>query len=626
MPTLYCKPAKLCFFDKVYVWESVKSAVTFLGCGSGALRFLNDKRNGLSNKHLSLLNMTQYAEKIVREEVASILKNAGLNPVEIKAGLSTPPSPELGDYSFNCFLLSKESPKAAAEDLVKRLNPQKYVKKIQTAGPYINFTVDKEKFAALVLKEIFTVESSYGNWELGAGKTVVVDFSSPNIAKPFGVGHLRSTVIGNSICKLYESLGYTCIGINHLGDWGTQFGKLIVAYRKWGKEKQLKVKPVQQLYDLYVKFHAEAQKDKSLEEEARDWFRSLEDGEQEATRLWRWFRDISLKEFQRIYDILNIHFDSYAGESFYNSMLTEAINKLKTAGLAQESQGALIVDLERFGMSPCLLRKTDGSTLYATRDIAAVMYRFDTYGFDKMIYVVGADQKLYFRQIFKVLELLGYPWADPDANALVHVPFGLVRFGTGKMSTRKGNVVFLEEVFQKAVELTEKIIEEKNPELEDKRKIATQVGIGAIVFNDLSNKRMKDVDFSWDRMLNFNGQTGPYVQYTYARFSSVLRKYGRQVDDNVNLSLLNSDMETEIVRLLSRFPETVKHAADEYEPSVVTTYLLDLCEASNRFYNHFRVLSEDLETSKTRVLLVWCIRTVLGKGLSLLGMETPERM
>jgi arginyl-tRNA synthetase len=570
--------------------------------------------------------MTQYAEKIVREEVASILKNAGLNPVEIKAGLGTPPSPELGDYSFNCFLLSKKSPKAAAEDLVKRLNPQKYVKKIQTAGPYINFTADKEKFTALVLQEIFTLESSYGNRELGAGKTVVVDFSSPNIAKPFGIGHLRSTVIGNSICKLYESLGYTCIGINHLGDWGTQFGKLIVAYRKWGKEKQLKVKPVQQLYDLYVKFHAEAQKDKSLEEEARDWFRRLEDGEQEATRLWCWFRDISLKEFQRIYDILNIHFDSYAGESFYNLMLPETITKLKTAGLAQESQGALIVDLERFGMSPCLLRKTDGSTLYATRDIAAVMYRFDTYGFDKMIYVVGADQKLYFRQIFKVLELLGHPWADPDADALVHVPFGLVRFGTGKMSTRKGNVIFLEEVFQKAVDLTEKIIEEKNPDLEDKHEIATQVGIGAIVFNDLSNKRMKDVDFSWDRMLNFNGQTGPYVQYTYARFSSVLRKYGCQVDDNVNLSLLNSDMETEIVRLLSRFPETVKHAADEYEPSVVTTYLLDLCEASNRFYNHFRVLSEDLETSKARVLLVWCIRTVLGKGLSLLGMETPERM
>ena len=566
--------------------------------------------------------MTQYAGKIVREEVATILKNAGLNPAEIKAGLGTPPSPELGDYSFNCFLLSKKSPEAAAEDLVKKLNPQKYVKKIQTTGPYINFTVDKEKFTGLVLKEIFTLESSYGNRELGAGKTVVVDFSSPNIAKPFGVGHLRSTVIGNSICKLYESLGYTCIGINHLGDWGTQFGKLIVAYQKWGKEKQLKAKPVQHLYDLYVKFHTEAEKDKSLEEEARDWFRSLEDGEQEATRLWHWFRDISLKEFQRIYDILNIHFDSYAGESFYNSMLPETITKLKTAGLAQESQGALIVDLERFGMSPCLLRKTDGSTLYATRDIAAAMYRFDTYGFDKMIYVVGADQKLYFRQIFKVLELLGCPWAD----TLVHTPFGLVRFGTGKMFTRKGNVIFLEEVFQKAVDLTEKIIEEKNPDLEDKREIATQVGIGAIVFNDLSTKRIKDVDFSWDRMLNFNGETGPYVQYTYARFSSVLRKYGRQVDDKVNLNLLNSDMETEIVRLLSRFPETVKHAADEYEPSVVTTYLLDLCEASNRFYNHFRVLSEDLETSKTRVLLVWCIRTVLGKGLRLLGMETPERM
>ncbi|MCK4590359.1 MAG: arginine--tRNA ligase, partial [Candidatus Latescibacteria bacterium] len=426
--------------------------------------------------------MTQYAGKIVREEVATILKNAGLNPAEIKAGLGTPPSPELGDYSFNCFLLSKKSPEAAAEDLVKKLNPQKYVKKIQTTGPYINFTVDKEKFTGLVLKEIFTLESSYGNRELGAGKTVVVDFSSPNIAKPFGVGHLRSTVIGNSICKLYESLGYTCIGINHLGDWGTQFGKLIVAYQKWGKEKQLKAKPVQHLYDLYVKFHTEAEKDKSLEEEARDWFRSLEDGEQEATRLWHWFRDISLKEFQRIYDILNIHFDSYAGESFYNSMLPETITKLKTAGLAQESQGALIVDLERFGMSPCLLRKTDGSTLYATRDIAAAMYRFDTYGFDKMIYVVGADQKLYFRQIFKVLELLGCPWAD----TLVHTPFGLVRFGTGKMFTRKGNVIFLEEVFQKAVDLTEKIIEEKNPDLEDKHEIATQVGISAIVFNDLS--------------------------------------------------------------------------------------------------------------------------------------------
>ncbi len=570
--------------------------------------------------------MASFAAEKVTDEIVDILKQqVNLSPTQIRDALGTPPTAELGDYAFGCFTLAKEwkkSPAVIAQELTKRLKPQNYIKEIENAGPYINFTVNKEKFTVLVLKEIFALGSSYGNWDVGAGKTVVVDFSSPNIAKPFGVGHLRSTVIGNSICKLYKSLGYTCIGINHLGDWGTQFGKLIVAYKKWGKKEQLKAEPVRQLYNLYVKFHAEAQKEKSLEEEAREWFRKLEAGEQEATRLWRWFRDISLKKFQRIYDILDIHFDSYAGESFYNPMLAETIEEVKAAGFAQESQGALIVDLKRFGMPPCLLRKTDGSTLYATRDIAAAIYRFNTYGFDKMIYVVGADQKLHFQQIFKVLELLGYPWA----NALVHVPFGLVRFGNGKMSTRKGNVVFLEEVFQKAVELTEKIIEEKNPELGDKREVATQVGVGAIVFNDLSTKRMKDVDFSWDRMLNFNGQTGPYVQYTYARFSSVLRKYGRQVDDNVNFSLLNSDMETGLVKLLSRFPETVKRAADEYEPSVVATYLLDLCEASNRFYNHFRVLSEDLETTKARVLLVWCIRTVLGKALKLLGMKTPERM
>jgi len=575
---------------------------------------------------MGFCDMESSAAEKVTDQIVDILKQqVKLNRTQIRDALGTPPTAELGDYAFGCFALAKEwrkSPTAIAQELTKRLRPESYIKKIENAGPYINFTVDREKFTPLVLREVFSRGDCYGNCDVGAGKTVVVDFSSPNIAKPFGVGHLRSTVIGNSICRLYRSLGYTCIGINHLGDWGTQFGKLIAAYKRWGKEGQLKAEPVRKLYDLYVKFHAEAQKEKSLEEEAREWFRRLEAGEREAIRLWRWFREISLKEFQRIYNILDIHFDSYTGESFYNSMLAETIEELKAAGFARESQGALIVDLERFGIPPCLLRKSDGSTLYATRDIAAAIYRFNTYRFDKMIYVVGADQKLHFQQVFKVLELLGYPWAD----ALVHVPFGLVRFGNGKMSTRKGNVVFLEEVFQRAVELTEKIIEEKNPELRDRREVATQVGVGAIVFNDLSTKRMKDVDFSWDRMLNFNGQTGPYVQYTYARFSSVLRKYGRQVEDNVNFSLLNSTMETRVVKLLSRFPEVVNRAANEYEPSVVATYLLELCEASNQFYNHFRVLSEDLETTKARVLLVWCIKTVLGKGLKLLGMKAPERM
>ncbi|HID96444.1 MAG TPA: arginine--tRNA ligase [Candidatus Latescibacteria bacterium] len=564
-------------------------------------------------------------KQFLKEVVDILREGSDLTEEEIKGLIETPPDPQLGDYAFSCFVLAKKlrkPPDIIAEGLSRRLKPREYISQIKNAGPYINFTVDRSKFTEAVLREIFTGRDSFGDWEVGSGKTVVVDFSSPNIAKPFGIGHLRSTVIGNSICKLYESLGYKCIRINHLGDWGTQFGKLITAYKRWGEEKCLEEDPVGYLYDLYVRFHAEAQRDGSLEDEAREWFKRLEEGDREATHLWSRFKDISLMEFQRIYDQLEIGFDSYTGESFYNAMIDETIERLRAAGLVRESQGALIVDLEKYGMPPCLLRKKDGSTLYATRDIAAALYRFRTYHFDRMIYVVGADQKLHFQQVFKVLDLMGCNWVEN----CVHVPFGLIRFGQERMSTRKGNIVLLEDVFRKAVELTVEIMEEKNPALKGKEGIAKDVGIGAIIFADLSSKRMKNVDFEWDKVLNFNGETGPYVQYTHARFSSVLRKYGKEVDGDFDPSVLSEDPAFDVTRNLGRFPDIVKRSADEYEPSLMTNYLLDLCGAANRFYNSCRVLTRDPRITNARILLVYCVRTVLNKGLNLLGIKAPDEM
>jgi arginyl-tRNA synthetase len=454
------------------------------------------------------------------------------------------------------------------------------------------------------------------------GKTVVVDYSSPNIAKPFGVGHLRSTVIGNALYRIYDHLGYRVMRINHLGDWGTQFGKLIVAFKRWGNEMDLTTHAIQTLYDLYVRFHTEVDTHPELDDEARDWFKRLEDGDPEARAIWQRFRDLSLREFARIYERLGISFDSQAGESFYEPYLDQTIERIRQAGLVSISDEALIVDLGPYKMPPCLLRKKDEATLYATRDLAAAMYRHETYGFLKMLYVVGADQRLHFQQVFKVLELMGFPWAKD----CVHVDFGLIRFHDEKMGTRRGNIIFLEDVLDRAVELAEHIVHEKNPELPNKRQVAEAVGIGAVIFTDLSTRRVKDVNFEWEKVLTFEGETGPYVQYTHARACSVLRKADQALSAAVDYCHLTQDEAFDIVRLLADYPVVLQRAAENYEPFFVTDYLLTLSERFNKYYHNYRILTDDAAVREARLGLVKGVQIVLESGLTLLGIQAPEEM
>jgi len=560
------------------------------------------------------------------KEIIDILKQKIDLPVkELERVIEVPPEEKLGDYAFPCFVLSKKLKKAPdkiASELAVELKPKDLIGKIYSVGPYVNFRVRKDKLAQVVLSQISEQGEGYGGDESGKGKSIVIDFSSPNIAKPFGVGHLRSTVIGHALYSLYAHLGYKCVGINHLGDWGTQFGKLMVAYQKWGDEKKLQSDPISVLYDLYVEFHEKAEKDPSLDQEARTWFKRLEDGEKEATDLWKKFKDQSLKEFERVYKMLGIEFDSYAGESFYNEFMDSTIEDLKKAGLTKVSQDALIVDLEQYDLPPCLLRKKDEATLYATRDIAAAVYRHRTYRFHKLLYVVGAAQKLHFQQVFKVLELMGYPWSKD----LVHVDFGWVLFKEKVMSTRRGTIVFLEDVLNRSVDLALNIIKEKNPDLKDKEKVAFDVGIGAVVFASLSTRRQKDVNFDWKDVLNFEGQSGPYVQYTHARLCSLIRKYGKPVRKDIDFALLDTQEEHTIMKSLLDYPGQIRLAAESYEPSIVCSYLLDLCSVFNRLYQKERIITDNEDSTRARILLVEAVQTVVRSGLSLLGIRAPESM
>lgn len=560
------------------------------------------------------------------EEIVSVLKEKlDLAPEEIEKLIEVPPEEKWGDYAFPCFVLSKtqkKAPEKIASDLTSQLKPKELVEEIYSIGPYVNFKVNKTKLAEFVLKEIFEKEDSYGKDNLGKGKTIVIDFSSPNIAKPFGIGHLRSTVIGNSLYKIFQHLGYKCVGINHLGDWGTQFGKLIVAYRLWGNEKELSTDPIMTLFDLYVKFHQEAEKDPKLQEEARVWFKKLEDGDKEAEGLWKRFKEYSLSDFQKVYKMLDITFDSYAGESFYDKYIDKTIEKIKEKGLTQISQDALIVDLEGYGLPVCLLKKKDEATLYATRDITAAIYRYDTYHFHKLLYVVGSAQKLHFQQVFKVLELMGYNWA----KNLVHVDFGWIKFKEEILSTRKGNVIFLEDVLNTSIELALKIIQEKNPELENKERVAFDVGIGAVVFADLSTRRQKDIDFTWDEVLNFEGQTGPYVQYTHARLCSLIRKYEKPIESKIDFSVFSTEEEHSIIKSLEDYPRKIKLVAEVFEPAILCSYLLDLCSVFNRFYQKERIITDDKNKTDARMLLVKGVQAVTKSGLGVLGIKGPERM
>ena len=544
---------------------------------------------------------------------------------EIVALIEVPPNKEMGDYAFPCFKLAKvfrKAPNMIAAELAETIEAKGQISKVMPLGGYVNFFVNKSQLAESVIKDVLTKKENYGHSDLGQNKAVVIDFSSPNIAKPFHIGHIRTTVIGNALYKIYDSQGYNVVRVNHLGDYGTQFGKLIVAFKLWGNKEAVEANPIPELLKLYIQFHDEAEKKPEMEDEARAWFTKLENGDEEAKALWQWFRDESLKEFARVYDLLDIEFDSYAGESFYSDKMDTVIDQIKEKGLLKESQGTNVVDLEEYNMPPALITKNDGSTLYMTRDLAAAIYRKNTYDFDKCIYVVGSQQSLHFQQLFKVLELMGFEWSKD----LVHVPFGMVALEEGTMSTRKGRVVFLEDVLKQAIEKTKETVLSKNPNAKNVDEIAKQVGVGAVVFQELSNSRIKDYTFSWERTLSFEGETGPYVQYTHARCCAVLRKANEEVTTDINYDLLSSGDAAEVLKVIGSFNKSILSAMRRNEPHIVTRFVLDLAQAFNKFYHDNPILVEDEELRKARLALVAATRQTLENGLKILGMHAPERM
>lgn len=543
---------------------------------------------------------------------------------EIEQMMETPPEREMGDMAIVCFKLAKvmrKNPQMIASELSEQVNWPSFVSKVETKGAYINLFFDKSNRAEQVVKSVLDNESTYGSSEIGKGKTICIDYSSINIAKPFHIGHLSSTAIGNSLYRIHSYLRYKCVGINHLGDWGTQFGKLIVAYKLWGNKEQIEKNSVQAMLELYVRFHDEAEKDPALDDSAREWFKKIEDGDSEALEIFNWFKELTLIEANRVYDLLGVKFDSYNGESFYNDKMDRVINELKEKNLLIESNGAFVVDLEEYNMPPCLVLKSDGATLYSTRDMAAAFYRKDTYDFDKALYVVAYQQNLHFKQWFKVMELLGYEWSKD----LIHVAFGMVSMEEGTLSTRKGKVVFLEDVLSKSIEKARSIIDVKSPDLADKDVVAKKVGVGAVVWNAVSNARIKDSVFSFDKALSFEGETAPYVQYTYARANSVLGKANVSFTE-VDYSLLSDDEAMEVIRMIELFPEKILDAATRYEPYIVARHIIDLAQAFNKFYYEHRIIGEDEQVMKARLSLVRATKSCLERGLWLLGIQAPEKM
>ncbi|GAA0710372.1 arginine--tRNA ligase [Paraclostridium ghonii] len=560
-------------------------------------------------------------------EVAKLLKEKieDLSLEEIVKLIEIPPNSEMGDYAFPCFRLAKvfrKAPNMIAADLAQSIEVKDAISKVEPTGGYVNFFVNKSQLAKNVINDVLTQGKKYGRSEIGKGQNVIVEFSSPNIAKPFHIGHIRTTVIGNALYKIYESQGFNTTRINHLGDYGTQFGKLIVAFKKWGDKEVVEASPIPELLKLYIQFHDEAEAHPEMEDEARAWFTKLENEDEEAVELWKWFRDESLKEFNRVYDLLDIEFDSLAGESFYSDKMPRVIQMLEDKGLLKESKGARIVELEDYKMPPALITKNDGSTLYMTRDLAAAIYRQETYNFDKCIYVVGTQQNLHFEQWFKVIELMGFEWA----KNLVHVGFGMVALEEGTMSTRKGRVIFLEDVLKQAIEKTKETILEKNPNAENADEIAKQVGVGAIVFQELSNSRIKDYTFSWERTLSFEGETGPYVQYTHARCCSVLRKANMDITADIDYNVLSDVDSSEVLKLIASFNDSIVGAMRKNEPHIITRFVLDLAQAFNKFYHDNPILVDDIEVKKARLALVAATRQTIENALAMLGMGAPQRM
>ncbi|MCY6370921.1 arginine--tRNA ligase [Clostridium ganghwense] len=555
---------------------------------------------------------------------AKIKEHVELELEAIEKLIEIPPKPEMGDYAFPCFQFAKtfrKAPNMIAAELAEKINKEGF-EKIEALGPYVNFFMDKGTFVKATIDKVLSEGDKYGASEIGKGKNVTIDYSSPNIAKPFHVGHLFSTAIGNSLYKMLSFEGYNCVGINHLGDWGTQFGKLIAAYKRWADEDALQKEPIKELLRIYVKFHDEAEKDPALEDEGRMYFKKLEDGSKEEVELWEKFKNLSLKEFDKVYETLGVKFDSYAGESFYNDKMDAVVKDIEDKGLLVESNGAKVVMMEEENMPPCIIKKADGATIYATRDLAAAFYRKNNYDFYKSIYVVGSDQSLHFKQVFKVIEKMGYDWAEKCK----HVGFGLIRFADRKLSTRRGQVIFLEDLLNEAVGKTREVIEEKNPELENKEDVAKKVGIGAVIFTYLKNRREKDIVFKWDEMLNFEGETGPYVQYTYARGKSILRRAG-EVSGEADFSKLTSKEEFELVKVLGGFNEEILDAIDKLEPSIVTRYTIEVAKAFNKFYNAHNIMAtEELEVKNARLKMVEATCQVIKNALSLLGIEVVEKM
>lgn len=560
-------------------------------------------------------------KKILSEQI----NIEGISQEEIYNLITGTANPSLGDFSLPCFRFAKalrKSPVQIANDLKDAFGGCPVVADVQAVNGYLNFFVDNKVMSATVLDE--ARQDSFGKSDVGNGKTICIDYSSINIAKPFHIGHLGTTAIGGSLYKLYKNLGYNVVGINHLGDWGTQFGKLIVAYDLWGDKEKIEQGGVEALQEIYVKFHQEEVDHPELTEQARAWFAKIEQGDARALELFHWFKDITLKEVNKIYKRLNVTFDSYNGESFYNDKMQPVLDELEAKGLIKESDGAKIVDLDEFGMAPCLLVKADGATLYATRDLAAAFYRKNTYDFYKSLYVVAYQQNLHFKQFFKVLDLMGHEWAKD----CIHVAYGMVSLAEGSMSTRKGNVVWLSKVLDAAVEKAKSIIEEKNPDLADKDEVAEKIGVGAVMFSALQNGRIKDITFSLDKVLTFEGETCPYLQYTYARTNSVLAKAGNAINAKVapDYASLDNAESKELIKLINRYPDIIVDAAEKYEPSILSKYLIDLAQAYNKFYFEHRILDEEASRQLPRLYATDATNKIIKNGLSLLGIDVPAHM
>ena len=559
-------------------------------------------------------------KELIASELAKVIE--GLDQETILNLLEQPKSSDLGDIAFPAFSLAKierKAPQAIAADIAEKIDASHFEKVVAT-GPYVNFFLDKSQISDQVIKSVIQAGADYGQQEEGQGANVTIDLSSPNIAKPFSVGHLRSTVIGDAISNIYKKMGYNTIKINHLGDWGKQFGLLMVAYKKWGSKEAVEANPIDELLKLYVRINAEIENNPALDDEGRLWFKKLEDGDPEATELWQWFRDESLVEFNRIYKLLGVEFDSLNGEAFYNDKMDEAVQILEEKGLLKESKGASIVELDDVNLPPAMIKKSDGATLYITRDIATAIYRARTYNFVKNIYAVGQEQSNHFRQLKAVLKKMGFDWSDD----MVHVDFGLVTKNRQKLSTRKGNIILLEPTLQEAISRAKAQIEEKNPELENKEEVAHAVGVGAVKFYDLKTDRRNGYDFDLEAMVSFEGETGPYVQYAYARIQSILRKANFTPSTDATYSL--SDPESwEIIKLLQDFSRVVKRAAENYDPSLIAKYAINLAQAFNKYYAHTRILDESPERD-SRLALSYSTAVVLKEALRLLGVDAPDKM